>query len=189
MVNGRRMRRAGKPNSNSDNFPAMVPHGVYAAAGEDSWVAIACRNDDDWKRLAMTIGEAWALDSSLATFSGRMTRRGEIDRQLKVWTSKLERKKVEAILQEAGVPVAQVAMPEDRIEHDPRTSSWGLWPWVHHAEIGDTRVEGVPIHMSETDWSITNGAPCLGVDNDVVYGSILGFSRDEIEGLKARRII
>ena len=51
-VNGRPMRRPGKPNSNTDNFPAMVPHGVYAAAGQDSWVAIACRDDDDWRRLA-----------------------------------------------------------------------------------------------------------------------------------------
>ena len=156
-VNGRPMRRDGRPNSNTENFPAMVPHGVYAAAGDDSWVAIACRDDDDWHRLAEVVGESWALDPQLVTFAGRHARREEIDRRLEEWTSRHERSKTEGVLRKAGVPVAQVAMPEDRIEHDPRTSEWNLWPTVHHEEIGDTRVEGIPIHLSETDWSIAHG--------------------------------
>jgi crotonobetainyl-CoA:carnitine CoA-transferase CaiB-like acyl-CoA transferase len=188
-VNGRPMRRPGKPNSNSDNFPAMAPHGVYAAAGDDAWVAIACRDDGDWTRLAAAIGEPWALDPALATFDGRMARRDEIDRKLGAWTSRLERLQIVDLIRKAGVPVAQVARPEDRIEHDLRTASWGLWPTVHHDEIGETRVEGVPIHLSETDWSITRGAPCLGHDNDFVYGSVLGLSQGEIEDLKARKVI
>ena len=87
------------------------------------------------------------------------------------------------------MPVAQVTMPEDRIEHDPRTSEWNLWPTVHHEEIGDTRVEGIPIHLSETDWSIARGAPCLGGDNDYVYGELLGLSHDEIDELGAQGVI
>ena len=188
-VNGRPMRRPGKPNSNTDNFPAMVPHGVYAAAGQDSWVAIACRDDDDWRRLAAVIDAPWARDPKLTTFADRVARTDEIDRQLEAWTSGLERKTVEDRLRAAGVPVAQVAMPEDRIDHDPRTSSWNLWPWVHHAEIGDTRVEGIPIHLSETDWVIRRGAPCLGEDNDFVYGSLLGLGETEIDELRAQGVI
>jgi benzylsuccinate CoA-transferase BbsF subunit len=189
VVNGRPMRRPGKPNSNVDNIPGMAPHGVYAAAGDDSWVAIACRDDDDWQRLAETVGEPWALDADLATYARRVERRAEIDRHLEGWTSRFERRKVEDVLREAGVPVAQVATPEDRIDNDPRTSAWGLWPQVHHEEIGDTRVEGIPIHLSETDWVIARGAPCLGADNDVVYGSLLGLSKAEIEDLAERGVI
>jgi benzylsuccinate CoA-transferase BbsF subunit len=188
-VNDRPMRRPGKPNSNRDNFPVMVPHGVYAAAGDDSWVAIACRDDEDWRGLAEVIGEQWALDDGLVTLAGRAARRDEIDRQLEAWTSRHERTKIEAVLRGGGVPAAQVARPEDRIDHDPRTSGWGLWPWVHHDEIGDTRVEGVPVHLSETDWSITRGAPCLGNDNELVYGTLLGLSPDEIADLSSRGVI
>jgi crotonobetainyl-CoA:carnitine CoA-transferase CaiB-like acyl-CoA transferase len=188
-VNGRPMRRPGKPNSNSDNFPPMVPHGVYPAAGSDNWVAIACRSDADWKRLAEAVGASWALDPALDTFAARMARREEIDRGIGQWTSGLQREQVEATLRSAGVPVDQVARPEDRIEKDPRTAAWGLWPQVRHDEIGEVRVEGVPVHLSETDWSITRGAPCLGHDNDFVYGSLLGLSADEIAGLKSRKVI
>jgi crotonobetainyl-CoA:carnitine CoA-transferase CaiB-like acyl-CoA transferase len=167
----------------------MAPHGVYPAAGDDSWVAVACRDDDDWQRLADALGEEWAKDPELATFAGRVARREEIDLHLGEWTARLDRAKVAAVLRDAGVPAAPVATPEDRIEHDPRTSEWGLWPWVSHPEIGDIRVEGIPMHLSETDWSIARGAPLLGADNDYVYGELLGVSPDEIAGLRSRGVI
>ena len=93
------------------------------------------------------------------------------------------------MLRDAGVPAAPVATPEDRIDNDPRTSEWGLWPWVSHPEIGDIRVEGIPMHLSETDWSISRGAPLLGADNDYVYGELLGVSSDEIADLRSRGVI
>ena len=188
-VNGRPMRRPGKPNSNADNFPGMVPHGVFAAAGDDSWVAIACRDDDDWQLLAKTIGEQWALDAAYATYEGRVAGRAELERQVEEWTKRHDRHEAEQILRQAGVPAGKVSSPEDRIDNDERTSRWGLWPTVAHDEIGDTRVEGIPIHMSESDWSITRGSPCLGVDNDLVYGSLLGLSQDELADLSSRGVI
>jgi crotonobetainyl-CoA:carnitine CoA-transferase CaiB-like acyl-CoA transferase len=188
-VNGRPMRRAGKPNSNADNWPPMAPHGVYPAAGDDNWVAIACRDDADWRRLADAVGEPWARDPALATADARMARRDEIDTALGAWTKGLERARIAALVKDAGVPIGQVARPADRIDHDPRTSGWGLWPEVVHDEIGKVRVEGIPLHLSETDWSITRGAPCLGNDNHFVYGDLLGLSADEIADLSARKVI
>jgi benzylsuccinate CoA-transferase BbsF subunit len=188
-VNGRPMRRPGKPNSNRDNFPTMAPHGVYPASGDDSWVAIACRDDADWARLAGAIDEAWALEERWATAEGRQSGREELEGRVGEWTGRMDRHTVEERLRDAGVPVARVATPEDRIDHDPRTSRWNLWPTVRHEEIGETRVEGIPIHLSETDWSITRGAPCLGADNAYVYGELLGLSAGEIDDLAARQVI
>src|SRR5205823_8139695 len=42
VVNGRVASRNG--NADLD----MAPHGVYPSAGDDQWVAIACRDDADW---------------------------------------------------------------------------------------------------------------------------------------------
>ena len=44
-VNGRPMRRPGSPHANRSEPPAMAPHGIYPAQGDDEWVAIACRSD------------------------------------------------------------------------------------------------------------------------------------------------
>ena len=55
-------------------------------------------------------------------------------------------------------------------------AAWGLWPTVHQTEMGDVRVDGMPVHLSETDWKVERGAPCLGEHNDYVFGELLGRS-------------
>ena len=47
-INGRLARREGMPNSNRSLSPAMAPHGVFACDGDNEWVSIAVRDDDDF---------------------------------------------------------------------------------------------------------------------------------------------
>ena len=82
-----------------------------------------------------------------------------------------------------------VARPEDRIDHDPATSEWGLWPTAHHREMGDVRVDGIPLHFSETDWVIERGGPCLGEHNHQVFSELLGLEDAEIEQLAADGVV
>jgi hypothetical protein len=55
--------------------------------------------------------------------------------------------------------------------------------------MGRVRVDGLPVHLSETDWRLERGAPCLGQDNDYVYGELLGLGPDERAGLQAEGVI
>ncbi len=182
-VNGRPMRREGMPHSNHSQYPRMAPHNIYPALGEDSWVAIACRNDDDWRSMCSVIDMEWAHDSRFANSSGRFANEDELDQLMQEWTTPQDRFVVESTLQQAGVPAAAVRTPEDRIEKDPDTAAWGLWPTVRHREIGEVRVDGIPVHMSTTDWSIRRGAPCLGEHNNLVFGELLGHSNEELARL------
>jgi crotonobetainyl-CoA:carnitine CoA-transferase CaiB-like acyl-CoA transferase len=188
-VNDRPLRRAGQPYSNRSQAPAMAPHNIYAAAGDDEWIAIACRDDTDWERLADVIAEPWAKDADYATLAGRLAREDTLDAQITRWTEQRERHETARALRAAGVPASVVASPEDRIEHDPGTSEFDLWPVVHHTEIGDVRVDGLPVHCSETDWSITHGAPCLGEHTDAVLREVLGLDDDEIASLHEDQVV
>lgn len=188
-VNGRSLRREGMPHSNRSQSPPMAPHGIYPADGDDRWVAIACRDDADWTALSKVVGEPWAADDRFATLDGRLAAEDALDDALGTWTGRHDRDDLAGRLRNAGVPATIVATPEDRIEHDPGTSAWGLWPTVHHTEIGDVRVDGIPLHLSETDWHIERGGPCLGEHNDIVFGDILGLSPDEIDDLRAEGAI
>ena len=78
-VNGRPTRRDGMPDSNHSQFPAMAPHNIYATQGDDDWVAIACRDDADWRALARVVGEPWSADPRFATRDDRLAREGELD--------------------------------------------------------------------------------------------------------------
>jgi crotonobetainyl-CoA:carnitine CoA-transferase CaiB-like acyl-CoA transferase len=64
-VNGRVEQRVG----NSDT--AFAPHGVYPAAGDDNWVAIVCRDDDDWRRLCAAMENEDLARNSIAARSNR----------------------------------------------------------------------------------------------------------------------
>lgn len=200
-VNGRPLRRPGMPHSNRSRLPPMAPHGIYPCAGngqqatgdgadldagaqsDDAWVAIACRDDREWAALADVVGEPWTGDPRFATLDGRLAHEDELDAHLGGWTRRRDPFAVARLLQAAGVPAAAVQTPEQRIDRDPNTAAWGLWPEVEHRQIGRVRVDGLPVHLSETDWRITRGAPCLGEHNTYVLGEVLGLGADEITRL------
>jgi benzylsuccinate CoA-transferase BbsF subunit len=213
-VNGRPLRRPGMPHSNRSQCPPMAPHGIYPcrermkaeggrmsaseAQGDasltphpssDTWVAIACRDDRDWRALAAVVGEPWTADPRFATLAGRLAHEDELDAHLGGWTRHRDPFAVAALLQAAGVPASAVQSPEERIDKDPNTRAWGLWPEVTHTEMGRVRVDGIPVHLSETDWSITRGAPCLGEHNTYVLGELLGLSSAAIAELCAEGVL
>ncbi|MEZ4554494.1 MAG: CoA transferase [Dehalococcoidia bacterium] len=188
-VNGRPARREGYPDANHSDSPAMAPHGIYPALREDHWVAIACRDDADWQAIAEEIAELWVRDDRFATLEGRLANQAALDDLLSRWTRLFDEDEVAERLQAAGVPAAPVQRPEQRIDQDPNTEAWGLWPEVNHTEMGRVRVEGMAAHLSKTDWSLDLPAPCLGEHNREVYGGLLGISDAEIEQLEAEGVI
>jgi benzylsuccinate CoA-transferase BbsF subunit len=188
-VNGRPLRRPGMPDSNRSQSPEMAPHGVYPAAGHDEWVAIACRDDAEWERLAAMIGEDWATEARLATLSGRLCFEDDLDRSVAEWTKQQNKFELASRVRSGGVPASAVQTPAERIDRDPGTSDWGLWPTVEHSEMGQVRVDGLPVHLSKTDWEIRRGAPCLGEDNDYVFGQLLGLELDEVTDLRQAGVL
>ena len=188
-VNGRPMRRSGMPDSNRSQSPCMAPHGVYPAAGEDRWIAIACRDDREWAALAARIDAEWARDSRYAAREGRIEHQDELDRAIGAWTRGRDRFALEEELQKAGVAAAAVRLPAERIDDDPNVTSWGLFPEATHSKMGRVRVDGLPVHFSKTDWHIERGGPCLGEHNERVYGDLLGLSASEIAGLREEGVI
>ena len=93
------------------------------------------------------------------------------------------------MIRSVEVTVSLVQKPQDRIETDSSTESFDLWPKITHTEIGEVRVDGNPVHFSESDWQMNSGAPCLGEDNERVFTEILGLSKDDLEALKREQVI
>ena len=179
-VNGRKLRREGSPNSNRSTMPLMAQHGVYPTNEPDRWVAIACRDDTSWERMRPVIGgpdgdrfrDLDALDRSVAAFTATRTRAAVV-----------------AELAPLGVAAASVAISPERIDHDARTADWGLWPTIRHTKHGELRVDGLPAHLSRTDWHVERGGPLLGEDNDRVLCGLLGLSADEVGQLRTDGVI
>lgn len=188
-VNGRPSRRPGQPDGNHADFGAMAPHGIYAAAGDDRWVALACRNDADWARLRALLDDPAADDERFTELAGRLAHQDDLDGIVERWTCERDANDAASLLVVAGVPASVVKSPQERIDEDPELDAWGLFPTVHHPLIGDVRVEGVPVHLSESDWTAEKGGPLLGEDNHRIFGELLGLDAAELERLRAEGVV
>ena len=177
-VNGRTLREDGAVSSNRSQSPVMAPHGIYP-----------CRHDADWAALVDVIGEPWAKDAALLGLAGRLEAEDRLDGELAAWTAGRQRDEVVELVRTAGVPVAAVTRPPERCDNDAASQAWGLWPTVQHTKHGPQRVDGLPVHLSRTDWQIGRGGPVLGEDNERVLSEVLGLSTAEIGRLAAEGVI
>ncbi|MGC1190980.1 MAG: CoA transferase [Candidatus Binatus sp.] len=178
-VNDRVEERAG----NSD--AAFAPHGVYPAAGDDQWIAIVCRDDDEWRRLCAAMNnEDLARDSRYASAAGRLEHRAAIDSSIASWTRTLERADVESRLQSRGVPAHQVQNSADAYA-DPQFVHRGHFVALEHPVLGKFTVEGPRAKLSRTPATVLRAAPSLGQDNQHVLETILGYDETQITELAA----
>lgn len=186
-VNGRQLRRPGRPDSNRSDHAPMAPHGIYPCEGDDAWVAIACRDDRDWSALCEVVAEPWA-DRTLGA-AERLAAQDRLDADVGRWTSGRSRHDVQRLLRAAGVPASAVARPSERCDEDADNLAWGLWPEVVHTRHGAVKVDGLPVHLSGSDWRVEHGGPLLGEHNDRVLREVLGKDDDEIASLRAEGVI
>jgi benzylsuccinate CoA-transferase BbsF subunit len=171
-INGRLPQRVG----NTDE--AMAPHGVYPAAGEDAWVAIACESDEQWRRLAVAMGR---LDLASLTTAARLARWEELDDAVAAWTCGQDQFAAQERLQSLGVPAHAVQnSPECRT--DPQLASFVHFVVTDHAEFGPVELEGTRIYLSDTPARI-GPAPILGQHGLEVLESILGYDHERISRL------
>jgi crotonobetainyl-CoA:carnitine CoA-transferase CaiB-like acyl-CoA transferase len=188
-VNGRATRRPGMPNGNRSLGKEMAPHGIFPARGDDDWVAIACRDERDWRALCERIGEPWVREARFADLASRKANEDALEELVSTWTRERGKFEVQRSLIAAGVPAAAVQKPEERVDHDPETEGFGLWPTVKHTKMGAVRSDGLPVHLSETDWNIEHGAPCLGEHTEEVLTQLLGLSSADVAKLREEGVV
>jgi crotonobetainyl-CoA:carnitine CoA-transferase CaiB-like acyl-CoA transferase len=164
-----------------NRHPQMAPHGVYRCAGDDAWVAIACRNDSQWRALCELMPSY--LDAN-ATLPERRLRHDAIDDVISDWTS-LRTKHAAAIeLQAAGIAAGAVNTVPDMLE-DPQVAYRQFFVPLEEA----TPVPGNPVKMtgiSAVDWT---RCPKLGADNAAVLGAWLGYGAERIADLERAGVL
>jgi crotonobetainyl-CoA:carnitine CoA-transferase CaiB-like acyl-CoA transferase len=177
QANGRKY----SPVANDDLYHA--PHGIYPAAGDDRWVAIACRTDAQWEALCGAMERAeLARDARYDSFALRRENREELDRIIGEWTRGLEPHATESKLQGLGIAAHTVQNTYDSY-NDPQLAHRGHFVQVPHPTMGMTYVENSRFKLSRTPARVERAAPTLGQHNDYVLQKILGYSDERISEL------
>jgi crotonobetainyl-CoA:carnitine CoA-transferase CaiB-like acyl-CoA transferase len=160
-----------------NGHPSMCPHGVYRAQGDDDWLAIACRDDEDWRQLCQVLGPPLGPELS---FAERRAQSSSIDAAIEAWASQRSKFVATQELQAVGVPAGPVqSTPE--MAADPQVIDRGFFVPLDEG----TPMPGNPIHMAELSSADWTPCPKLGADNREVFRDWLDYDDDRIDVLEA----
>ncbi|HKV22908.1 MAG TPA: CoA transferase, partial [Mycobacterium sp.] len=123
------------------------------------------------------------------TLAKRLTAHDELDELIGAVTATRDAVSLASDLVSEGVPASVVKSPQERIDGDPDLARMGLFPTVTHPDIGEVRVEGVPMTFSATPWEIETGAPKLGQHNREILGDLLGHDDASLADWTRRGVI
>jgi formyl-CoA transferase len=136
-----------------------------------------------WERLLKVIGREDLLgDPRFATPQARADHVGEVDALVQAWCRDKGKYEVMETLGQAGVPAGAV-MDTMELSEDPGMRAREIFVTVDHPVRGPFTMPGWPVKLSRSRVPVT-AAPLLGADNEAVYGSWLGYTREQLADLK-----
>jgi crotonobetainyl-CoA:carnitine CoA-transferase CaiB-like acyl-CoA transferase len=180
--------RGEQPERRGNRDAHMAPHGIFRAAGEDRWVSIAARDDEEWRRLAAIIGGGLGDDPRFATAASRKQHEDELEQAITAWTSGRDAWDITHELQAAGIPAVTV-MDMKEVAEDPHMNERGFFVRLPHPEVGVQQHAGIPFKLHGTPVEVRRAAPCMGDANEYVVRELLGKSQEEYDRLVAEGVL
>ena len=169
----------------SESEIGASPSGCFKCKGDDSWIAVSVRDDQEWQRFCRAIArDDLASDPSLQHRSDRIARRYELNRIVADWCSVRLADDVETGLQAERVPAARSRgirelltdrhLQQRQVFRQIEDGSWTIaLPWTDDA-----------------GWrGELTAMPSLGADNDYVFGELLGLSPERQSELRSKGVI
>ncbi|RMF87782.1 MAG: CoA transferase [Nitrospinota bacterium] len=174
------------PPQAGNNHPTSIPTGMFRV--KDGYINIAAGGQHMWKRLCTAIEAPELLeDPRFATPELRSQNRDALNplleeklqsRGVKEWVEKLNA---------AGVPCGPI-LSIDQVFADEQVQHLGMAQEIEHPRLGPIQIVRHPVTLSRTPGGIFRPTPERGEHTEEILGE-LGLSREEIEKLRADRVI
>ncbi|MCH8310265.1 MAG: CoA transferase [Chloroflexi bacterium] len=167
----------------------FAPQGCYPSIGDDAWIALTVRNDDEWGRLARVIERNdLAEDEKFSTAEKRRVHHDEIDEAISQWTANYDHNEATRILQDAGIAAGPVLANWELVSNQ-HFHERGFYVPVAHSEMGVFPYPGMPWILSRTPGMIRMAAPKFGEHNRLVFDEFLKLSERKLAELYEKRVI
>src|SRR6059036_933031 len=166
------------------------PYYAIYETRDDKLLTIACTEPWLWENFCKAIGRPDLI--RFARTPDQFVRAGPAEedgarREIESIIRTRTRDEWYELLVKADVCVGKVYDPQEMIS-DPQVNHRKMVVDVEHPKFGKVRQFGVAIKLSETPGTVRTAAPVSGEHTEQVL-STLGLSREEIAGLRAKRVI
>ncbi len=179
--------RVPRPRGNYD--PVMAPYGNYPCLGDDEWVSIAVRTEEEWGGLVDAMGSpVWAAGADFASRYARLEHRRDLDIRISEWTNERSAWEAADLLQSHGVAAFPVLGAEGRL-FNPHFQERGLYSDIDHPALGIEPIFNLMWQLSRTPPQIQRHAPLLGEHNREVFCGLLGLDDPEVSRLEEEQVI
>jgi benzylsuccinate CoA-transferase BbsF subunit len=167
---------------------SMAPHGVYPAAGEDRWIAIAIASDAEFGALVEALGAVGlADDPRYATVVDRLRNVEMLDAEVAALTRNFAPDELVQKLRARGLAAGPVySVPE--LMNDQAFLDSGMLKTLKHFEVGERVVPGIPAGFSGIELNYY-GSPAIGEHTDEILTGLLGYSADEVAKLREQKVL
>ena len=171
------------PGRIGNRYEFIYPYDTFRA--RDGWVVIAIANDAIWERfLAATGLKKLGEDERFSSNMLRVDNNAALKELLEKWTSERSRDEIVALLNENRIPSCPIYDIKDASEDPHISKAREMVVNVYQPGLGNVRLQGNPIKMSETDPRPRGPAPSLGADSELILKEVLGLSDSEIKKLR-----
>lgn len=176
------------PKSTGNEHPLTVPTGVFATS--DGFINLAAIGQTMWKRLCVALDAPELIDEpGFGSDPERVQNRALVNaavgaafkaRSTADWTERLLK---------AGVPCGPIYTVDHMFE-DPQVKHLGIARPMHHPELGDIEVVGLPMQFSRhpRDQGPLRPAPHQGDQTELILSG-LGYSPERIAELRAQFVV
>ncbi len=166
----------------------ISPHGIYPCEGEDEWIAITARDDEEWQSLCEMMDDP-DLVTEFPTNADRLERREQLDDRISDWTEGKLKFDVLEQLQEADVPSGAVQTQRDIIQDDEHLRDREALQLISYDDIGPLPFQALPFKYSESPVSAGDRAPKLGEHTRGVIKEVVGLTDAEIDELTDEEVL
>jgi crotonobetainyl-CoA:carnitine CoA-transferase CaiB-like acyl-CoA transferase len=165
--------------------PGLCPHGLFPCRPDGHLVAIAVRDDGEWRRLCEVLDRPdLAADTTLATATGRERAHQRVDEVVQAWTETMDGAAVVSALQAVGIPSA-VAVGSTELAADDHLWVREFFRIIDREEVGAHAYPGPIVRLSQTPAVIERPPPLYGEHTAEILRTRLGLTDDDIAELRA----
>ena len=156
---------------------------------QDGYVVLAIGNNELWAKFCNAVGQEQLInDERFKTNALRTEHYDELRPILANIIKKRSTSQWIADMEAVGVPCGPINTV-DRVIEEPQIRAREMIVEVEHATAGTIQMAGVPIKLSATPGRVDSPAPDLGEHTDEVLSELPGLRHEEIEGLRAEKVI
>ena len=166
----------------------FAPQGCYPVVGDDQWLVLSIRTDDEWRRLCDEIGVAEDDELRALTNSARHVRHDEIDARIRSWSVGTDPQAAMDRLQGAGLAAGRVLDTIALLE-DPHLGARRFWVALPHPKMHAYRQQGAVWRLADGRPAPRRHSPLFGEHNAEILQGLLEVTDEEMAQLMSASVI